>query len=171
MRKAIILLPISVVALVLLPASYACWTGRWHVVAKPVYCQPECGVIFTCVYASDNEGKEDVAQIDAWVEDSGGKIVTTMTNAYPGYQGYVAFTVKNVGRVPVKITDVTIDNPNPGEVPVRIAEPWLVWGVLHPGSCLSWRLGLLVYGVTEEVAMNAAYTFTITIHAEQWNYH
>jgi len=167
-RKAITLLVIAVVAFSFLPVSYACWMGRWHVEAKPVSCHPECGVIFTGVYAFDNEGKEDVAQIDAWVEDSGGKIVTAMTNAYPDYQGYVAFTVKNVGRVPVKITDVTIDNPNLGEVPVCITERSLEWGLLPPGGWLSKRVGLLMYGVTEEAAMNATYTFTITIHAEQW---
>ena len=106
MRKIVLIILAMVVALSALPITFACYNGgwgKWHRFWKPqrtVYCCPTyCKVIFTSVEAYDNEETftepKEVAQTTASIQDCGEKLVITVDNAYPGYEGIVDFCIKN----------------------------------------------------------------------------
>ncbi len=172
MRKAIVIMLAMVMTFSVLPVSYAYWTGQlgnWRLQMPIVLANSEYAVAFTSVFAYDNEDSlpesKDVAQIVASITGDGKGIVTTITNAYPGYVGSVDFTVANTGSIgAIEITNITITNPNPDEVEVSIS---LDLGVLQPGESMN---GLLVQGITQQAAQaqNAIYTFPIAIEVQQY---
>ena len=163
MRKAIVIMLALVMTFSVLPVSYAYWTGQlgnWRLQLPIVLANSQYSVAFTGVLASDNEDSlpvpKDVAQITALIQDST-SIVTAITNAYPGYEGSVDFTVTNTGSGAIQIDEITITNPNPDELEVSIS---LDLGVLEPGES---RNGLLVQDITQQAAQNATYTVTIVM--------
>ncbi len=168
MRKAIVMMLVLVMGFSVLPVSYAYWTGQfgnWRLQPPIVLNGAPYSVAFTGVLAYDNEDSlpvpKDVAQIAASITIGGKEIVTTITNAYPGYEGSVDFTVTNTGSGAIQITNIPITNPNPDELEVSIS---LDLGVLQPGES---RNGLLVLGITQQAAQNAIYTVTIAIEVQQ----
>lgn len=172
MRRLVAFMLICLAAFSLLPVSYACVSGgTWSRCQPQPLCRPRrCRVAFTRVHAWDNEHEnvepKEVGDIQAQIVDRGKKIVVTMTNAYPHYIGYVRFKIKNKGRVPLKITEVSIDNPNADALDVWVSDKRLMWRVMRPGGS---RCGLLKTELQQAAAMNASYSFTVNIHVEQWN--
>ena len=173
MRKAIVIMLALVMVFSALPVSYLCWTGQlgnWRLQLPIVLANSTYSVDFTSVLAYDNEDSlpepKDVAQITASITGDGRGIVTAITNAYPGYEGSVDFTVTNTGSGAIQIDEITITNPNPDELEVSIS---LDLGVLEPGES---RNGLLVQGITQQAAQQAAqhapYTVTIAMKVEQY---
>ncbi len=171
MRKVIVIMLALVMTFSVLPVSYAYWTGQlgnWHLQLPIVLANGQYSMVFTSEFAYDNEDSlpepKDVAQITASITDGGKKIETVITNAYPGYEGSVDFTVTNTGSGAIEITNITIDNPNPDELEVSIS---LDLGVLDPGQS---RNGLLVQGVTQQASQGATSTYTFTIEMEVQQY-
>ena len=170
MRRLVASMLICLAAFSLLPVSYACVTGgTWSRCQPQPACRPRrCPVAFTWVEASDNEQEnvepKEVGDIQAQIVDRGKKIMVTVTNAYPHYIGYVRFKIKNVGDVPVKITGVTIDNPNADALEVCVSKSRLMWGVMEAGGS---RCGLLTVGLKQEALMSTTYGFTVSILVKQ----
>jgi len=160
-------------AFLAVPVSYACVTGQWgnwHPDRPITCCTPQCDVAFTSVSTGDNEGSmsepKEVAQTTAYITDCGNKkIVVNVNNAYPGYEGYVNFTVKNTGRCPIKITGISTNNPNPGYLQLSLTGECVIGAILQSGDIKS---GHLVSGITQQAAQNAIYTFTIEIDFVQY---
>jgi len=170
MRKAIIIILALVVALSALPVTFACYNGGWgnwnwcwHP-QKPVYCCPNnCNLTFISVYAYDNEEVKDVAETTACIKDCGKKLVITINNDYPGYDGIVDFCVKNTGTMAATINSIDIENLNGGYLQLDLN------GEIQEGvtiqKCTSMCGQLVIYGIPQlEDAQNATFTFTININ-------
>ncbi|NQT31566.1 MAG: hypothetical protein HQ588_04455 [Deltaproteobacteria bacterium] len=176
MRKAIILILAMVVALSALPITFACYNGGWGnwdrfwrpqqiVYACPTY----CSVIITSVNAYDNEDTftepKEVAQTTASIQDYGKKLVITIDNAYPGYQGIVDFCVKNTGTLAATITGITINNPNTGYLDLDLTGDCEVGAVIQPWTTKCGQL--VIDGIPQlEDAQNRTFTFDITLNFE-----
>ena len=158
-----------VLALSVLPVTFACYNGgwgNWNWFWKPqktVYCCPTyCKVIFTSVTPGDNEDVKDVADTTASIEDCGTKLVITIDNAYPGYEGIVDFCVKNTGNLAATINTITIDNPNEGYLQLDLTGEVQEGTVIYP--CTTKCGQLVIYGIPQlEDAQNRTFTFTINI--------
>jgi hypothetical protein len=177
MRKAIIIILALVVALSILPVSFACYNGgwgHWNHFWKPhkvVYCCPSyCNLIFTSVNAYDNDltsswEPKEVAETTAYITDCGKKLAVTIDNAYPCYEGTIDFCVKNTGSMAATITGITTDYPNPDYLQIN-----LTGGVQEgvPIQPCSEKCGQLVIGgiPQREDAQNRTFTFTIDIDYE-----
>lgn len=90
-------------------------------------------------------------------------LTVTVTNAYPGYNSTVTFTITNRGTVPIKIAGVVANN-DPNQV--VLSGPNIVGQVIDGGGSLE---ASFTQTVPETAAENATYTYTITITAKQWN--
>ena len=172
MRKAILIIVAAVVALSALPITFACYNwgwGYWRPHKTVAYCTPECSVAFISVQADDNEDTfpepKDVADTTAFIVDYDKKIVVTVNNAYPGYEGIVDFCVKNKGSLPATITGIIIDNPNPGYLQLDLTGECQVGAVIQP--CETKCGHLVIYGIPQlPDAQNRTFTFDITINFE-----
>jgi len=173
MRKAIIIILALVLALSALPVTFACYNGGWGNwnwcwrPQQPVYCCPNyCNVIFKSAYAHDNENTftpiKEVAETTACIKDCGKKLVVTIDNAYPGYQGTVDFCVKNTGSMAATITGITTDYPDPFYLQIDLTGEW-EGAVIYP---CSEKCGQLVIGGIPQTpdAQNRDFTFTININ-------
>jgi hypothetical protein len=174
MRKAIIIIMALVMALSALPVTFACYNGgwgNWHRFWKPrqpitYCCQNYCNVIFTSVNADDNEltftEPKDVGETTAVIKDCGKKLVITIDNAYPGYQGIVDFCIKNTGTMAATITGITTNYPDPYYLQIDLT------GEVQEGTVIaqcSTKCGQLVIdGIPQDKeAQNRTFTFDITI--------
>lgn len=170
MRKAIFMIVAVVVALSILPVTFACYTwgwGYWRPYKPVTYCTPECSVAFISVQTDDNEDTfpepKDVADTTAFITDCDKKIVVTINNAYPGYEGIVDFCVKNKGSLPATITSIIINNPNPGYLQVDLTGECMVGAVIQLGETKCGHL--VIYGIPQQDdAQNRTFTFDITIN-------
>ena len=170
-RWAVLALAV-VVALASMGVTFACYTGGWGYCfpdKPPTYCTPECNVAFISVHASDNEATflepKEVAQTTACIKDCGDKIVVTVNNAYPGYEGIVDFCVKNKGSLPATITGIVITNPNPGYLQLDLTGECQEGVTLQPCEIKCGHL--VIYGIPQLAdAQNRTFTFTIKINFE-----
>lgn len=173
MRKAFLMMVAVVVALSILPVTFACYSwgwGYWRPYKPVPCCTTDCQLSFTSVNAYDNEATfpepKDVGDTTAYITDCGNKkIVVTINNAYPGYEGIVDFCVKNKGSLPATITAITINNPNPGYLQVDLTGECVVGAVIQP--CETKCGQLVIYGIPQQDdAQNRTFTFDITINYE-----
>lgn len=117
---------------------------------------------------SNEEGK-DVASCDVDVEimDEEGdviKLLVTLNNAYPGYAVDVYLVVDNVGTIPVKLYEYSIDIGE--EVPLYVYLMVPEDTQIDPGDNSTYILHIEVMQEAEE---NAEYEFEITLVFAQWN--
>jgi hypothetical protein len=177
MRKALLIIVAVVVALSAIPITFACYNGGWghwgwgywfpH--KPPTCCTTDCSVAFYSVQTGDNEGNcsrpQDIANTSACITDCYKKIVVTVNNAYPGYEGIVNFCVKNKGSLPATITAITFNNPNPGYLQLDLTGEVQEGVVIQPCNIICGHL--LIYGIPQlPDAQNRTFTFTITINFE-----
>ena len=73
---------------------------------------PTLNIQFTSATTSDNEA-QNIANIQAHISYDRNTINIQVTDAYPNYEGYLTYTIKNVGNGPIQFTAVTVTNPNP----------------------------------------------------------
>jgi len=171
MRKINVIVMALFLSFLLVPVGYTCLVGDLEGVSSEhafANSPPHYEVVFTSVRTFDNERclpePKDVADTNAGITDAGKKIIVTIDNAYPGYKGYVIFTIKNKSTVPIRLVSVDVENPNPTELKVRATEGKLEGVVLGPGCCV--RGGVKI--VTKQpAAQDTAYTFSISILAVQ----
>ena len=101
-----------------------------------------------------------MATTTASIKDCGKKLVITINNAYPGYDGIVDFCIKNTGTLNATITGITINNPNAGYLQVDLTGVQ-VGTVINP--CTT-QCGQLVIGdLAQENTQNRTFNFDITI--------
>jgi hypothetical protein len=91
------------------------------------------------------------------------RIIVTVTNAYPCYEVYVHFTVRNNGTIPVKLQGIIITAP----VPYITVEGWNSIGEqIDPGEN---RNNTIYIHVEQEAEELETYTFLVEFHYVQWN--
>lgn len=129
--------------------------------------EPHC-MKFISANCSDNESGLDVAACDVNItsESVGGEDVSKLDidigNAYPGYEAYADFTIKNVGNYDVQIKSVTITNPSPLALSVTITDLELI--TLIPDETVD---GTVTVGIRDGAEQKGTYTFNITIIGEK----
>lgn len=155
--KIFALLILSMIALSTIGYSYACWNGRIHINPR---CCCNCDVDFTKVTTYDNEIEKDVADVHAEITNCKDKINAYITNAYPCYEAYINFTIKNKGNKPAHIDEVTIEDYNKTALEIEmtnlIACTWI-----SPDETVN---GQLTVHILQEAKQNWQYKFQIKIH-------
>jgi archaellum component FlaG (FlaF/FlaG flagellin family) len=117
----------------------------------------------------NNNENLDVANAQLQVtnyDDSGNAIELTFTidNAYPGYQACATFNVKNIGSIPVDLTQSSFTAPN--ELTVTLS-PTAEDGIrIDPGDSQQFTLCVTV---NENAQENSQYNFDLTLGFTQWN--
>ena len=176
--RVIIVLLAIVIAMGSMGVSYACHSGqwgggwgKWWKFSPPVtYCcppTPDCSVAFTCVATDDNEDTfwevKEVAQTNACITCGGERIAVNIDNAYPGYEGYLDFCVKNTGTTPVNVTGINIVNADPDYLQLlELTTEFETGTVIQP--CAISRGHLVIGGIPQlPEAQNQQFTFEIAI--------
>jgi len=156
-NKLFATLIITMITLSTIGYSYACWNGGIHINPR---CCCNCDVKFTTVTTYDNEIEKDVADVYAQITNDGNSINAYITNAYPCYEAYVNFTIKNKGNKPAHIDEVTIEDYDKTALEIEmtniIACTWI-----SPSETIN---GQLTIHILQEAKQNWQYTFQIKIH-------
>ncbi len=174
MRKTVIVIMALVVALAALPVTFACYNGGWHNwgwgrywhPSTTVYdCTTSCQLCFTNVNAHDNEATfaepKDVGDTQASIM-SCDKLLITISNAYPGYQGIVDFCLKNTGNMAATITGITTNYPDPTYLQIDLTGDIQVGTVIQ--TCQAKCGQLVIGGLPQENTQDRSFTFEITLN-------
>jgi len=152
--KILALTILAMIALTTIGYSYACWNGGFQ-----INCYCYCDVKFTKVTTWDNEIEKDIATITANIVGcEGDTIKAYITNAYPCYEAYINYTIKNVGCRPVHFDTVTIINPNPEALEITTTNHTCTW----LQSCEK-ITGLTTVHILQTAKQNWTYQFQIKI--------
>ena len=161
------LLTVIVVAAAGMGISYATNGLNTDVIA-----QNWCDVAFTSAEPGDppdNEVDIDVGDVsvilisrvptlssDVPVND-GNRILVTVTTAYPGYEAYVDFTIKNMGTSIIDVNGIVLEDYNDTAMGITVTG---FEGVIElvPGEELSGRLTI---SVLNEAEQNWQYPFVV----------
>jgi hypothetical protein len=171
MRKIVIIILALVVALGVLPVTFACYSWGWNNWSwcwqphKTVYCYPyDCQLCFTDVEAYDNEytfdEPKDVGDTRAYIKCCD-KLIITVENAYPGYEGIVDFCLKNTGNMAATITGITPDYPDPDYLQIELTGDVQVGTVIE--RCEAKCGTLVIGGLPQENTQDRCFTFEITL--------
>jgi len=89
-------------------------------------------------------------------------VVVTLTDVPQGASGKLCFDIRNIGTIPIRISNIVIDSPD--GVTVLLVLPGPTGTQLHPGESLP-------VPVCVSILVNSfgSYTITITVDAVQWN--
>ena len=118
--------------------------------------------MFTSVSASDNEGVLDVGVVKANIIASGELIDVDISNAYPGYEAYIDFTITNTGD-PVYITGLRFSDydTSADTSALSLSVTGIVPGTLiGTGESVSGRLTVMVL---DGALQNMVYLFDVYI--------
>ena len=122
--------------------------------------------LFGPVTSWDNEGVDNVGVVIAYPYQ--GDVVVSVSNAYPGYEAYVTFSIIYIsdGTDPIYVDGIVIDNIYAGtEMDVVVTDwngdPIPVDTVLYPGDILEAKLTVtLLDGAVQETT----YSFSVDIN-------
>jgi len=145
----------TMIALSIIGYSYACHNGGWHINCG---CSCNCDVKFTYVTTSDNEFEKEVADVYAEISCDGNTINVYITNAYPCYEAYITYTIKNKGSKPAHFDSVTIINPNPEALEITTTNHTCTY--LSPCTTVQ---GTTTVHILQPAEQNAEYSFQIKI--------
>lgn len=151
--KLLAALALTIIVLSSIGYSYACLNGGIH-----VNCHCNCDVDFTCVTTGDNECIKDVADIYAQITCDRNIINVYISNAYPCYEAYITYTIKNTGCKPAHFDSVTIINEDPEVLEITTTNHTCNW--LQSGEMVQ---GTTTVHILEEAEQNSEYTFQIRI--------
>jgi hypothetical protein len=73
------------------------------------------------VSTTDNEARANIASAFAQITCEGKTLEVCIQNAYPGYEAYITFTIKNKGSLPIRIDEVSIAEYNKEALQVKMA--------------------------------------------------
>jgi len=152
--KIFALLILAIIALSIIGYSYACYNGGININCY----QPNCNIRFTYVTTSDNEHEKYVADVYAQINCDGDTIQVFITNAYPCYEAYINYTIKNKGDCPTHFDSVTIINPNPEALEITTTNHTCTW--LSPCETVK---GTTTVHILQPAKENWQYTFQIKI--------
>ena len=113
---------LTMIALGTIGFSYSCLNGGWQ-----INCYCNCDIKFTYVTTSDNEIEKDVANVYAEKTCDGNTINAYISNAYPCYEAYINYTIKNTGCKPFHFDSVTIINNYPEALEITITNHTCTW--------------------------------------------
>jgi hypothetical protein len=108
---------LTIIALTTIGYSYACYNGGFQI---DCYCN--CDIDFTKVKTWDNEIEKDVGNVSAKITNCGNAIEVCITNAYPCYEAYINFTIKNDGCKPVHIDEVKVEDYNKTALEITLTD-------------------------------------------------
>jgi hypothetical protein len=154
--KIFALLILAMIALTTIGYSFACYNGGFQI---NCYCNCYCNVIFTNVKAWDNEIEKDVANVYPTLSCDNKTINVQITNAYPCYEAYVNFTIKNKGNMPAHIDEVKIEEYNKTALEITLTD---IIACTWISNCESINGSLTVHTL-QEAEQNHTYTFKIVI--------
>ena len=123
---------------------------------------------FTFMDSWDNEGVvNDIGDVSAFI-DTAGALNISVTNAYPGYMGYVWFQITHIGGEDDPRIYLTSINPtNPSEIDIAITElnenPIPINTYLDPGDALD---GMVNISILQEANQGQSYGFNVVITFE-----
>jgi len=161
--KIFALLILAIIALTAIGYSYACLNGGIQINCYYY----NCDVKFTKVTTWDNEIEKDVGNVSAQITYDGNTINVYITNAYPCYEAYINFTIKNKGCKPVHIDEVTVQDYNKTALEIEITNiiacTWI--------SPCETKNGLLTVHTLQEAQECHTYTFKIVIKFSCAEYH
>jgi hypothetical protein len=152
MKKPAVMLTLTIIALLTVGYSYACQNGGINI--KP----NKFDVAFTNVVTSDNEAEMNVATIYAQITPDGNTINVYISNAYPSYEGYITYTVRNMGKMPACFSSLTITNPSSEALEITTTDHTGTW--LQPGQTTQ---GTTTICSLQEAKQNWQYQFQICI--------
>jgi len=156
---------------VFMGASYAMWSETLRV--NVTINTGEVDVKWSDWSCSDtgiDPGKDkDVGSCTVFAEqtDSEGDVIklgVVLNNTYPCYYCNVTLIVDNIGTVPVKLYNWTIDKANNTPIDVDLVIPSDTQ--IDPGLNATYMLNI---HVLQSAAENATYTFNVTLIFAQWN--
>ncbi len=115
---------------------------------------------------NNSEGK-DVASCNIEVAevDSDSNAITlniTIDNAYPGYNPVISLNITNIGTIPVKLYNSTVNADEPLSVSLITPEHTQ----MHPDDTSTYQISVFV---PQSAAENSSYSFTVTLTFAQWN--
>jgi len=152
MIKSAAMLTLTIIALLTVGYSYAYKNGGINI--KPNI----SNVAFTNVITSDNEAEIDVAITTAQITPDGNTINVYISNAYPNYEAYITYTIKNMGEMPAHFDSLTITNPNPEALEITTTDHTGTW--LSPGQTTQ---GTTTICILQEAKQNCQYQLQISI--------
>ena len=114
MKRTIAIIILGVIIVGLTSYSYACLNDGTK---PPCYCD----IAFVSVSTTDNEAEGNIASVFAQITCEGKTLDVCIKNAYPRYEAYVTFTIKNRGSLPIRIDGVSIAEYNKEALQVKIA--------------------------------------------------
>jgi hypothetical protein len=112
MKRTIAITVLGIIMVGLTSYSYACLNDG----TKP---RCYCDIAFVSVSATDNEAKINIASVFAQITSEGKTLDVCIKNAYPGYEAYVTFTIKNRGSLPIRIDEVSATEYNKEALQVK----------------------------------------------------
>jgi hypothetical protein len=151
MKKSAVTLTLAIIALLTVGYGYACKNGGINI-------KPKFDVAFTDVIVSDNETEIDVAVASAQITQDGNAINVYILNAYPGYEAYITYTIKNKGKMPAYLNSLTITNPNPEALEISTTDHTGTW--LQPDQTTQ---GTTTICILQAAKQNWQYQFQISI--------
>jgi len=157
-------------ALTITGFAYAHWAKTLFIGGTVETGTLECKFVPPLVM-DDNEIDKNVGGHSGYISDDGKSIIITITNAYPGYEVYTVFKVKNTGSVPAIITDVIIDEdattPPPDDIPdLEVSLVNLLGMQLEPGVTTCAEVDILIEQPAGEME---TYQVSVTIVAQNWS--
>jgi hypothetical protein len=150
-NKLLALLAITIITLLTSSYTYACL----YTDASTINCQ-DFNIIFTTATTSDNENTKNTANIQAQIAYDHQTINVRITNAYPQYEAYLKYTIKNTGKYPAQFTAPTITNPNPEALQITTTNHQNT--ILQPGQTIQ---GTTTIHLLATIQQNRQYTFQI----------
>jgi len=153
MKKPAVMLTLTIIALLTVGYSYACQNGGININPNSNF-----EAAFTNVTISDNEAEIDVAITSAQITPDGNTINVFISNAYPSYEAYITYTIKNEGKMPAHFNSLTITNPNPEALEITTTNHTGTW--LQPDQTTQ---GTTTICSLQEAKQNWQYQFQICI--------
>ena len=151
---------VAIIAFAGLGVSYACVDGG--VVVKS---SPTCGIKFYAVSTADNEfdgsveDPKEVGDVTAQIVCCGKGINVFVVNAYPLYEAYIYFTIKNTGCKPVHIDEVFVEEYDTTALEIGVSGVTSgIW--INPGETID---GELTVEILQAAKQNWEYSFEVKI--------
>jgi len=151
MKKPLAILTTILIALLTIGYSYARWSNRININPNKNF-----NIAFINTLTSDNEAEMDVAAIHAQITPDQNTINIYIINAYPSYEAYVTYTIKNIGKIPSRFDSLTIKNPNPEALEITTTDYTHTW--LQPDQTLQ---GTITIRILQKANENQAYPIQI----------